>query len=85
MSTKYNNETFLEIIELYAIEVGLISSQDELSEQFDQYINDCFPNFPVDDEPALNEAFNNWADSLCKDGIIHPEQYNQYDYTGIHQ
>tara|TARA_B100001093_G_C26071172_1_gene694574 strand:- start:219 stop:473 length:255 start_codon:yes stop_codon:yes gene_type:complete len=84
MSTKYNNETFLEIIELYAIEAGLISSEDELSEQFDQYIDDCFPDFPVDDEPALNEAFNNWTDSLCKDGIIHPEQYNQYDYTGIY-
>lgn len=31
---------------------------------------------PDDDEPAINEAFNNWTDALCKDGEICQWQYD---------
>ncbi len=31
---------------------------------------------------AMDRAFNDWTDSLCKDGVIHPEQYNNYVYVG---
>lgn len=31
-----------------------------------------------DDEAALNEAFNNWTDALCKDGDITERQYDTW-------
>ena len=80
----YNDENLLEMIELYANEMGFIASEDELSEQFDNMLDDCCPDFDAEDEPALSEAFSGYADSLCKDGEIHPEQYSQYNYTGKH-
>lgn len=33
--------------------------------------------YSADDEIALNEEFNNWTDSLCKDGVISEEIYNE--------
>ena len=30
------------------------------------------------DETALNEAWNNWTDMLCKDGEITDWQYNNW-------
>lgn len=32
--------------------------------------------YSADDEIALNEAFNNWTDMLCKDGEISDHIYN---------
>ena len=32
-----------------------------------------------DDTIALRETFNNWTDSLCKDGRIDDSQYNGWD------
>jgi len=80
--SNYNDENLLEMIELYANEIGAIASEDELSEQFDAMIDECFPDIDTDDEPMMSECFNNWTDGLCKDGEIHPEQYSQYCYTG---
>lgn len=79
----YNDEDLLGMVELYAEEVGTISSEDELSERFDADIAPLIiAQYGEDDQPAMNEGFNNWSDSLCKDGEIHPEQYNQYCYVG---
>lgn len=79
----YHDESLLEIVELYAAEVGAIDSEEALSEQFDQEIAELVvAEYGADDEPAMSEAFNNWSDALCKDGEIHPEQYNQYCYVG---
>lgn len=79
----YNDENFLEMVELYAAEVGAIESEGELSERFDEEVAPLvIAEYGADDEPAMAEAFNNWSDSLCKDGEIHPEQYNQYCYVG---
>ena len=79
----YNDENPIEMVELYADEMGYISSEIELSDRFDsdvaQYVID---QYGPDDEPAMNEAFNNWTDSLCKDGEIHPLQYHEYCYIG---
>ena len=33
----------------------------------------------VPDPPARREAWNNWTDSLCKDGCITPRQYEEWD------
>lgn len=80
----FKHISLLELVESYATENNLIDSEEMLSERFDQMLAECAPNFPLDDEPALSEAFNNWSDSLCKDGEIHDEQYNQYSYVGKH-
>jgi len=68
---------------MYAADNGLIDSEDALSERFDEEIADLvIEQYGEDDEPAMSEAFNNWSDSLCKDGEIHEVQYSNYCYTG---
>jgi hypothetical protein len=79
----YNDENLLDMVELYAAEMGYIASEDELSEIFDEQVAPMVvEQYGPDDEPAMSEAFNNWSDSLCKEGEIHPEQYSQYCYVG---
>ena len=76
------------MVEMYADEKGFIASEDELSERFD---NEVLPGIlenygkkgeEFTDTTMINEEFNNWSDMLCKDGEIHPEQYDNYCYTG---
>lgn len=38
-------------------------------------------NIPKNDTAALNEAFNNWTDSLAKNGEITERQYNTWTRT----
>ena len=78
----YKNIELIELVEAYAADNGLIDSEETLSEAFDSMLEECFPDFDKDDEVAINEDFNNWSDSLCKDGLIHEEQYRQYCYIG---
>lgn len=87
----YNDENFLDMVELYADSQGFIASEDDLSEKFD---NEIMPSLIehygkkgelFDDETMMNEEFNNWSDSLCKDGEIHPLQYDNYCYVGKHK
>ena len=82
----YDDESLLEMVELYAEEMALIASEYELSDLFD---SDIMPMLiesqgqtVLDDSVMINEEFSNWSDSLCKDGIIHPTQYTQYCYVG---
>jgi len=79
----YNRLDLLDIIEEYASINGLIASEAELSERFD---NEILPlileTYDEDDAPAIYEGFNDWSDSLCKDGELHEEQYNNYYYIG---
>ena len=83
------DESLLKMIELYAEEMGYISSEQELSEKFDNEVinsdkcNTCnHIKFDTSDEIMLNEEFSNWSDALCKNGEIHLEQYNEYCYVG---
>ena len=79
----YHDEDLLEMVELYAEQVGNIASEYELSELFDEDIAPMvLETYEEDDTVAFDEAFNDWTDALCKDGVIHPEQYSQYCYTG---
>ena len=80
----YNDETLLEMVELYAESQFFIASEDELSERFDSMLAECYPDFDTEDEDAINQTFNNWSDGLCKDGEIHPIQYSEYGYVGEH-
>jgi hypothetical protein len=35
------------------------------------------------DRPARREAWNNWTDSLCKDGIISDWQYENWSQPSV--
>lgn len=79
----WNRVDLLELVELYAEDNGLIASEDELSERFDsEVLPGVIAEYGEDDGPAISEAFNNWTDMLCKDGELHPEQYDKYCYVG---
>lgn len=79
----WNQVELLELVELFAEDNDLIASEEELSERFDEEIlPHVIEEYGEDDQPAINEAFNNWTDSLCKDGLLHETQYNSYCYVG---
>ena len=90
---KWNDETHLECVEALASENGWVSSEDDLSELFDEELAPHIimaaveagtyrPGDEWTDTDMMNEAFNDWTDMLCRDGEIHPIQYNVYCYTG---
>lgn len=76
-------DTLLSIVEELASYEGAISSGEELSESFDNVVVDhVISEYGEDDIIAINEAFSNYADSLVKEGLLHPEQYDNYEYVG---
>ena len=76
----------LEICELWQDENYHISSEDGLSEYFDSMVNECYSAENKlqlkNDSIMVNEAFSCYADSLCKDGRLFTQQYNEYSYVG---
>lgn len=76
----FNNVDMLDIVEEYASINNLIDSEEMLSLRFDQLLDEVSIN--TDDSDMIQQAFNDWADGLCKDGEIHQEQYNKYAYVG---
>lgn len=79
----FTGVTDLELAELYAAENNEISSEEEASEHFDEHIApNIVAEYGEDDEPAMNEGFSNWIDSLTKDGSMHEYQANNYCYVG---
>lgn len=86
--SNFNHVTLLDIVEAYAEDNGLISSEEALSERFDEEIAPIIieqygeVGVAFDDDVAMSEGFNNWTDALCKEGDIHDEQYQQYCYVG---
>jgi hypothetical protein len=79
----FKNYDTLEIIEEWAATECLISSEEELSERFDtEILPSVIKAYGEDDQDAIDQAFNNWSDMLCKDGQIHELQYNSYTYVG---
>lgn len=83
MSNCFEHVDLIEIIEAYAADNGGYDSEEALSAAFDDQIAPfVIEQYGEDDEPAMNEAFCDWTDSLCKDGVIHELQYQQYCYVG---
>ena len=81
----YNDENLLQMVELYAGQMGYISNEQELSDLFDtEMAPHVIEIYGENDQPAMSEGFNNWTDSLCREGEIHPEQYNNYCYVGLY-
>lgn len=79
----YNSLSILDIVEEWGYDNGLLSSEEEVSERFDENIAPfVIEQYSEDDRIAMNEAFNDWTDSLCKDGELHELQYENYEYVG---
>jgi len=80
----WDNYDEIEIIEAAAEQLGLpYCDEESLSAAFDEHIAPMvIERFGADDECAMNEAFNNWTDMLCKDGEMHAIQYGEYCYVG---
>ncbi len=79
----WNRVEMLEVVELYAEDNDGIASEEELSKRFDEEVASyVVEKYGEDDSVAMNEAFNDWSDMLCKEGEIHEEQYNNYCYVG---
>ena len=80
----FNQADILDLAECFALDNGLISSEEELSELWDKEYKDSFLSvYDADDEIALNEEFSYFADAMCKSGQLHESQYNNYKYVGV--
>lgn len=82
------DEDYQTFIEWIAESYNLVDSEEALSERFDSEIMPLIleqhsaPGEAFEDQCLIDQAFNDWTDSLCKDGEIHELQYDQYTYTG---
>ena len=61
-----------------------VMTRDEAIEIFDNHIlpivkQNMEPDGQID-EPARSEAWNNWTDSLCQDGLISDWQYDNWSH-----
>lgn len=43
-----------------------------------EFREEILPLLPKGDKPAMREAWNNWTDALCKDGVISSHQYETW-------
>ena len=83
-----NDDNLLNVVEYYASVNGLIEDEAALSKRFDHEIMPSIleqygkKGIAFDDTTLICEEFNNWADSLCQDGEIHPIQCDKYCYVG---
>lgn len=83
MLNNFKSFEFLEAVELWAADNNLIDSEQALSDLFDDEVVDhVIEQYGVEDQSAINEAFNNWSDALCSDDRLHTEQYHSYCYVG---
>lgn len=79
-----SDEAMLARVEAYQEDTNGIDSEEALSSRFDSFIDDisAYDRTILDDGPMMRECFNNWTDSLCRDGELHPLQYHQYCNIG---
>ena len=83
MSINFHNYDLIEIVEAFAADNNLISSEEALSQRFDEEVAPAvIQQYGRDDQDAIDQAFNDWTDGLCKEGEIHTEQYMKYQYVG---
>ena len=86
----FNNVSELELAEAYAADnahypcYNLVTDEDDLSERFDEILDENLKLKETlrNDKIMLNEEFSYFADRLCKDGLLHSSQYNEYCYVG---
>ena len=80
----FTGVTQLELAEAFAEQNGMpYDSEESLSEVFDEIIvQGVIDQYSEDDQCAIDQAFNDWTDGLCKDGQLHSSQYQEYVYVG---
>lgn len=79
----WNKYDLITMVEEIADNNRWISDEGQLSDMFDEEIAPMvIEEYGEDDTDAMNQAFNDWTDGLCRDGTIHEEQYNTYEYVG---
>jgi len=79
----FTGMTPLELAEYFAECEGLICSEEDASQRFDEEVlPGVIEMYGEDDTIAINLAFGEWMDCLRDDGYIHITQYNEYDYVG---
>jgi hypothetical protein len=79
--TRWNNESFLEVVEELAQWNGTCDSEEEFSKQFDEMLEefgDPEKMTPTD----IRCAFSDYISSQSSEGFIHFEQANEYGYVG---
>ena len=88
----YDHLTFLECVEDFATNNGLIDGEQEASDQFDAMIDEMLEGMSyregkrlVEDTDAMSEMFSNWMDCQLSDGQLHQEQIDNYDYIGEYE
>ncbi len=75
-------EALPEYYECLVDELKFDDTQDTIRARFKKEIEPLvIQQYGADDEVALNEAFNDWTDSLCKDGEISSFVYNNISRT----
>jgi len=77
-------ETDLDLAEeLASMEAHVFTDEEQVSAVFDDEILPyVVATYGENDQPAIDEAFNDWTDSLCKEGLLHDSQYSNYTYVG---
>lgn len=79
-----DNYSLLEVVEEIASDEKMISSEQDLSNAYDQMLEETGFN-QWDDATMIRCGFSDWADSLLSDGLLHEEQVNNYCYIGKHE
>lgn len=74
VSEYFNNEI---MDELEAENFPNLMTYEAVNESFKSLIEDS--NIPADDVIWLREEWNNYTDSLCKDNLITPDNYQDWD------
>jgi hypothetical protein len=82
LAVEYAKEALPGEYERILDELQFDDTQERIRAQFKTDIEPLvIEQYGADDEVALNEEFNNWTDSLCKDGIISDYVYNNITRT----
>lgn len=82
LALEYAKEAMPGYYECILDEIQFDDTQDALRARFKEEIEPLVvEQYGADDEIALNEEFNNWTDSLCKDGEISQYVYNNVTRT----
>jgi hypothetical protein len=82
LAVEYAKEAMPGYYECILDEINFDDTQEQLRVRFKEEIEPAvIAQYGADDKFALNEAFNDWTDSLCKDGEISNYVYNNVTRT----
>ncbi len=77
-------DTWTSIVEAWGQEHGLIHSEQQLSDKFDEMVQ-TQQEIDVSDAPLMQELFLDWTLGLTDEGLLHVDQFCDYEYVGKHE